>query len=65
MQEHLWLESFYLILATMKQNDGLVVFVNGSHILRTRLPHENKFLILLGRWCVYVYMKLPGMKLLI
>lgn len=35
MQEHLCLQNFYLILAAVKQNDGLVVFVNGGNILRT------------------------------
>lgn len=49
MQEHLCFESFYLILAAIKQNDGLVVFVNGSNILRARLSHEKKHLILLGK----------------
>lgn len=35
VQEHLCLQNFYLILAAVKQNDGLVVFVNGGNILRT------------------------------
>lgn len=43
-------------MAAIKQNDGLVVFVDGSNILRTRLSHENKHLISLGKVvCVCVY----------
>lgn len=54
MQEHLCLQSFYLILAAMKRNDELIVFVNGGNILRTRLSHEKKLLVLLGK-VVYVW----------